>query len=118
MPARDENERTPAPGSAVRLFLASSNLGKLKEFRALASNVGGVVSLDLELLPNFSELPPFEESAPTFSENAAGKALHYSRFSELPVMADDSGLVVDSLAGAPGVPRRATRGRMPRPRRE
>ena len=103
MPARGENKRTPVSGTAVRLFLASSNLGKLKEFRALASHVDGVVPLDLELLPNFAELPPFEESAPTFSENAAGKALHYSRFSELPVMADDSGLVVDALGGAPGV---------------
>jgi XTP/dITP diphosphohydrolase len=103
VPARGENERTPASGSAVRLFLASSNLGKLKEFRALASHVDSVVPLDLELLPNFSELRPFDESAPTFSENAAGKALHYSRFSELPVMADDSGLVVDALGGAPGV---------------
>lgn len=103
MPAPGENERTPASVAAVRLLLASSNLGKLKEFRVLASHVDGVVPFDLELLPNFAEMPPFEESAPTFSENAAGKALHYSRFSELPVMADDSGLVVDTLGGAPGV---------------
>jgi XTP/dITP diphosphohydrolase len=103
VPAHDEDERTPASGAAVRLFLASSNLGKLKEFRALAANADGVVPFDLQLLPNFSELPAFEESAPTFSENAAGKALHYSRFSDLPVMADDSGLVVDALGGAPGV---------------
>lgn len=103
MPARGEDERTPASGAAVRLFLASSNLGKLKEFRVLAANADGVVPLDLQLLPNFSEVPAFEESAPTFSENAAGKALHYSRFSDLPVMADDSGLVVDALEGAPGV---------------
>ena len=60
-------------------------------------------SLEIELLPHFAELPAFEESAPTFSENAAGKALHYSRFSDLPVIADDSGLVVDALDGAPGV---------------
>ena len=103
MPARGEDERTPASGAAVRLFLASSNPGKLKEFRALAAGVDGVLRLDLQLLPNFSELPAFEESAPTFSENAAGKALHYSCFSDLPVMADDSGLVVDALGGAPGV---------------
>jgi XTP/dITP diphosphohydrolase len=103
VPARGEDEQTPASGAAVRLFLASSNLGKLKEFRALADGVDGVVPLDLHLLQNFSELPAFEESAPTFSENAAGKALHYSRFSDLPVMADDSGLIVDALAGAPGV---------------
>lgn len=103
MPARGEDERTPASGAAVRLFLASSNTGKLKEFRALAAGVDGVLPLDLQLLPNFAELPVFEESAPTFSENAAGKALHYSRFSDLPVIADDSGLVVDALKGAPGV---------------
>lgn len=103
MPARGKSERGPEFGTAVRLFLASSNIGKLNEFRALAADKAGVVSLDLQLLPNFSELPAFEESAPTFSENAAGKALHYSRFSEMPVMADDSGLMVDALDGAPGV---------------
>lgn len=102
MPARGEEERTPASGAAVRLFLASSNFGKLKEFGALAASTGNV-GLELQLLPNFSALPAFEESAPTFSENAAGKALHYSRFSDLPVMADDSGLVVDALDGGPGV---------------
>jgi XTP/dITP diphosphohydrolase len=83
------------------LLLASSNAGKLKEFRMLAAAAG--VALDLQLLPNFGELPAFDESAPSFGENAAGKALHYSRFSDLPVMADDSGLVVDALGGEPGV---------------
>jgi XTP/dITP diphosphohydrolase len=101
--ARGKNQERSASATAVRLFLASSNPGKLNEFRALASKLAGAASLDLQLLPNFSELPAFEESAPTFSENAAGKALHYSRFSDLPVMADDSGLVVDALGGAPGV---------------
>lgn len=103
MPAHGEDERKPASGTAVRLLLASSNLGKLREFRALAVNTDARVAIDLQLLPNFSELPAFEESAPTFGENAAGKALHYSRFSDGPVMADDSGLVVDALGGAPGV---------------
>ena len=103
MLARGKNQERSASATAVRLFLASSNPGKLNEFRALASKLAGAASLDLQLLPNFSELPAFEESAPTFSENAAGKALHYSRFSDLPVMADDSGLVVDALGGAPGV---------------
>lgn len=103
MPAHGKSERGPEFGTVVRLLLASSNIGKLNEFRAQAADKAGVVSLDLQLLPNFSELPAFEESAPTFSENAAGKALHYSRFSEMPVTADDSGLVVDALGGAPGV---------------
>src|SRR5258708_35284130 len=48
-------------------------------------------------------MPAFEENAATFAENAAGKALHYSRFCEGLVFADDSGLVVPSLGGAPGV---------------
>jgi XTP/dITP diphosphohydrolase len=100
---RGEEEEAPARGAAVRLFLASSNPSKLKEFRALAANAGAKVLNDLQLLPHFSQLPAFEESAPTFAENAAGKALHYSRISGLPVIADDSGLVVNALDGAPGV---------------
>jgi len=59
--------------------------------------------VELELLANFDELPPFDENAPTFVENAAGKALHYSRIQEGFVFADDSGLVVPALGGAPGV---------------
>jgi len=57
----------------------------------------------VDLLPDFSTLPHFEESAPTFAENAAGKAMHYSRFAPGIVLADDSGLVVPALGGAPGV---------------
>jgi XTP/dITP diphosphohydrolase len=91
----------------VRLFLASSNPGKLAEYRALApSGVPAVPSaptIAFELLPEFESLPAFEENAPTFAENAAGKALHYARFCEGLVFADDSGLVVPSLGGAPGV---------------
>jgi XTP/dITP diphosphohydrolase len=83
----------------VQILVASSNAGKLREYRALAA--GSV--LDLGLLPNFSEIPPFEESAPTFAENAAGKALHYGRFTGEIVLAEDSGLVVPALSGAPGV---------------
>lgn len=48
-------------------------------------------------------MPAFDEDAPTFAENAAGKALHYSRLGEGLVFADDSGLVVPALGGAPGV---------------
>jgi XTP/dITP diphosphohydrolase len=83
----------------MRLFLASSNPGKLREYVDLARGSGVVV----ELLPRFGEYPSFEESAPTFAENSAGKALHYSRYADEAVLADDSGLVVDALGGAPGV---------------
>ena len=87
----------------AKLFLASSNAGKLVEYRALATASSNSLVVDLELLPGFDALPTFEENAPTFAENAAGKALHYSRLNDGLVFADDSGLVVPALGGAPGV---------------
>lgn len=85
----------------ARLLVASSNRGKIEEFRELAARCGGGVSV--EALPGFDRLPAFEESAGTLAENAAGKALHYSRGNSELVMADDSGLVVPALGGEPGV---------------
>jgi|SRR3984885_1329055 XTP/dITP diphosphohydrolase len=82
-----------------RILLASSNAGKLNEYRELAAGA----ALDIGLLPNFEKIPEFDEAAPTFAENSAGKALHYSRYSDEIVLADDSGLVVPALDGAPGV---------------
>lgn len=90
----------PAP---VKLLLATSNPGKLREYQALATGEPHGRAIELAVVPGFERLPRFDESAPTFAENAAGKALHYSRFAELPVVADDSGLVVPALGGAPGV---------------
>src|SRR5271155_3431540 len=87
------------PMQVTKLFLASSNPGKLREYLELARGSG----VAIELLPRFGEFPSFEESAPTFAENSAGKALHYSRFTDEAVLADDSGLVVPALGGAPGV---------------
>ncbi len=60
-------------------------------------------AVQLALLPGYDGLPRFDESQLTFAENAAGKALHYSRSAEGIVLADDSGLVVEALGGAPGV---------------
>jgi XTP/dITP diphosphohydrolase len=82
-----------------RILLASSNAGKLNEYRELASGA----ALDIGPLPDFEKIPEFDESAPTFAENSVGKALHYSRYSDEIVLADDSGLVVPALDGAPGV---------------
>lgn len=82
-----------------KLVLASGNPGKLREYQVLAEGH----ALDLELLPGFANLPEFEEDAPTFAENAAGKAIYYSRHCAEFVLADDSGLVVPALGGAPGV---------------
>ena len=93
----------PAP---VKIYFASSNPGKLAEFRALAKSNSTEVSsttFRMEMLPGFESLSPFEENAPTFGENALGKALHYSQLSDGIVFADDSGLVVPALGGAPGV---------------
>jgi len=81
-----------------RILVASSNAGKLREYRELARGSG----LDLELLPNFRAFPAFEESAPTFAENSAGKALHYSACTPEMVLAEDSGLVVPALGGPLG----------------
>jgi XTP/dITP diphosphohydrolase len=83
----------------LRLVLASSNPGKLREYRRLAENS----PVQLDLIPNFSDMPAFDETASTFAENSAGKALHYSQFTTELVVADDSGLVVPALNGAPGV---------------
>jgi len=90
-----------AQSSPLQLLVASSNQGKLREYRALAEPAGA--SVELAFIPDFDSLPVFEEIWPTFAENAAGKALHYSRLSEGIVIADDSGLVVPALSGAPGV---------------
>lgn len=83
----------------VKLLLASSNAGKLREYRAMSAGS----EIEIDLLPRFRDLPEFPEDAPTFAENAADKALHYSRFALEIVFADDSGLVVPALGGAPGV---------------
>jgi XTP/dITP diphosphohydrolase len=83
----------------IRVLLASSNAGKLREYRKMAAGSG----IELELLPNFHDHPAFDEIQLTFAEIGAAKALHYSRFAEGIVLADDSGLVVPTLGGAPGV---------------
>lgn len=89
----------------VKLYFASSNPGKLAEYRALAEACVDRTSvpLVLELLPQLGSLPAFEENAPTFGENALGKALYYSQLTKEILFADDSGLVVPALGGAPGV---------------
>jgi XTP/dITP diphosphohydrolase len=83
----------------VKLAVATSNPGKLREYRELAAGQ----PIQLESVPGIESLPLFAEVEPTFAENSAGKALHYSRFTSEPVIADDSGIVVPVLGGAPGV---------------
>ena len=81
------------------LFLASSNPGKRREFRDAASARG----LMVEELPGIAALPACVEDGATFAENARKKALHYSQGLSGLVFADDSGICVDALEGAPGV---------------
>ncbi|MDC8771072.1 RdgB/HAM1 family non-canonical purine NTP pyrophosphatase [Roseateles albus] len=80
------------------LVLASNNAKKLAELQALFAPLG------VNLLTQGSlGIPEAEEPFETFVENALTKARHASRLSGLPALADDSGLAVEALAGAPGV---------------
>ena len=81
-----------------RVVLASNNAGKLREFDALLAPLG------VELLPQSAlGVGEAEEPHPTFVENAIAKARHAARATGLPALADDSGLCVPALGGAPGV---------------
>ena len=81
-----------------RLILASNNAGKLKEFNELLSTVGFSVHAQGEF-----GVPEADEPFHTFVENALQKARHASRLTGLPALADDSGVCVNALGGAPGV---------------
>jgi len=82
----------------MKIALASGNAGKLAEFRALLSPLQLDVVSQRDL-----KIDGAAETAPTFIENALLKARHVSRVSGLPALADDSGLCVAALQGAPGV---------------
>jgi len=83
----------------LRLYLASANPDKVREFREAAGAQGFL----LEAVPGIEHLPPCVEDGLTFAENARKKALHYSACTDGLVFADDSGISVDALGGAPGV---------------
>lgn len=80
-----------------QLVLASHNTGKLKELQAM---LGGAIAV--RSVGEFSSVEP-EETGLSFVENAILKARHAARISGLPALADDSGLAVDFLGGAPGI---------------
>lgn len=81
-----------------KVVLASNNPGKLKEFSAILQRANITMVAQGEL-----GVPEAEEPHPTFVENALAKARHASRLTGLPALADDSGLSVAALGGAPGV---------------
>jgi XTP/dITP diphosphohydrolase len=81
-----------------QLVLASNNPGKIREMRAI------LAPLDLEVIPqSHYGVPEAEEPHGTFIETALAKARHASMHAGLPALADDSGICVDALDGAPGV---------------
>lgn len=83
----------------THLYCATGNPGKLREFRMAA----GHAPVTIELVPDFRALPTAVEDGATFDENAIKKALHYGQYVDGLLFADDSGLEVDALGGAPGV---------------
>ena len=82
----------------MKLYCATTNQGKLREFRLAAQG-----QVEIEPLEGLESLPACVEDGATFEENALKKALHYSVYTRGPRFADDSGLEVDALGGAPGV---------------
>ena len=83
----------------TRLYCATGNMGKLREFRMAALHA----PVEIEYLANYKQLPECVEDGATFEENAVKKALHYGAHAPGLLFADDSGLAVDALGGAPGV---------------
>lgn len=81
-----------------KIVLASNNKGKVAEFQRLLAEVG----MDVRPQGEFN-VPEAEEPFMTFVENALAKARHASRLTGLPALADDSGICVNALGGAPGV---------------
>ena len=82
--------------STQQIILASSNIGKIKEIQAILAE-------DLIVPQSVFNVTDAEETGSTFVENAIIKARHAAFQCKLPAIADDSGLVVDALSGAPGV---------------
>jgi XTP/dITP diphosphohydrolase len=85
----------------LALYAATSNAGKLTEFQAAARQASA--TLLVEAVPGMASLPSCAEDGLTFEENAGKKAEHYSRLAGGLVFADDSGLEVQALGGAPGI---------------
>ena len=83
----------------TRLLCATGNPGKLREFRLAAAHA----PVEVDLLPDFRAIAPCVEDGATFEENAIIKARYYGRHASGMLFADDSGLEVDALGGAPGI---------------
>jgi XTP/dITP diphosphohydrolase len=82
----------------LKLYCATTNPGKLREFQMALED-----SVDVESLPGLASIAAPEETGATFEENAIQKALYYSKYCDEHLFVDDSGLAVAALGGAPGV---------------
>lgn len=83
----------------MTLVIATTNPGKTAEIRDMLEDF----PVNIKNLTDFGPIPPVEEDGDTFDENAYKKASFVSKVLGLPALADDSGLVVEALGGAPGV---------------
>ena len=83
----------------MKLLVATTNYGKLVEIREI---LGGL-PLEIESLDQYPDVETAEEHGTTFAENARAKATHYSHHTRQLTVADDSGLEINALGGAPGV---------------
>ena len=81
------------------VYCATTNAGKLKEFRKAAE----IAECEVEVVPGLGEIPVPDETGETFEANAILKAEYYGAYLKGLLFADDSGLQVDALGGAPGV---------------
>ena len=86
----------------MQLVLATKNQGKLVEFRRILEELGAA-NLDVLGLDSFPEIGYIEETGNTFQENSLLKARTVSKITGLAALADDSGICVDALDGAPGI---------------
>jgi len=87
----------------LKLILATKNQGKIEEMRTILKESDIRGGLEIHTLFCYPDIPDITEDGTTFEENAKKKALTVSKFTGLIAIADDSGLEVDALAGAPGV---------------
>jgi XTP/dITP diphosphohydrolase len=88
-------------GKLTKLLVGTNNPGKVREYEELLSGLPGTLEITFPAQEGLAL--DVEESGDTFEENARIKALAYAQASGLPSLADDSGLEVDALGGAPGV---------------
>ena len=86
----------------MKLVLATKNSGKVVEFRRLLEELGAT-NLEVVGLDAFPEIGDIEETGATFEENSLLKARTICKLTGLPALADDSGICVDALNGAPGL---------------